>query len=62
MKNHMKIFWFITFHKKTLIGAKLMHIRFDKVEGFMRVCYGTRHSVLFGPEKYDVIYNRVDIL
>ena len=45
-----------------MIGAKLMHIRFDKVEGFMRVCYGTRHSVLFGPEKYDVIYNRVDIL
>ena len=32
----MKMFWFIT-----LIGAKPMCIRFDKVHGFIRVYDGT---------------------
>ena len=37
---------------KTLIGAKLLHIRFDKVDGFIRVYDGTRYL------KFDVIYNK----
>ena len=44
---------------KTLIGAKPLRIRFDKVDGFIRVYDGTRYLVWFGPEKYDTIYSRI---
>ena len=44
---------------KTLIGAKPLHIRFDKVYGFIRVYDGTIYLVLFGSEKYDANYNRI---
>ena len=37
-------------------------MRFNKVNGFIRVYDGTRHLVLFGPEKYDAIYNRTRYL
>ena len=47
---------------KTLIGAKLLRIRFDKVDGFIRVFDGTRYLVLLGPEKYETIYNRIKYL
>ena len=47
---------------KTLIGAKLLHIRFDKIDGFIRVYDGTRYLVLFGPQKYDAIYKRIRYL
>ena len=36
---------------KTLIGAKPLRIRFDKVNGFIRIYDGTRCLVLFGDEK-----------
>ena len=38
---------------KTLIGAKPLRIRFDKVDGFIRIYDGTRYLVLFGPERCD---------
>ena len=38
---------------KTLIGAKPLRIRFDKVDGFIRIYDGTRYLVLFDPEKCD---------
>ena len=41
---------------KTLIGAKFLRIRFDKINGFIRVYDQTRYLVLFGPEKYDTIF------
>ena len=44
---------------KTLIGAKPLRIRFDKVDGFIKDYNGTRYLVLFGLEKYDAIYNRI---
>ena len=44
---------------KTLIGAKVLYIRFDKTDEFIRVYDGTRYLVLFGDEKYDLIYNRI---
>ena len=47
---------------KTLIGAKPFRIRFDKVDGFIRVYDGTRYLVLLGSEKYDAIYNRIRYL
>ena len=40
---------------KTLIGAKPLRIRFNKIDKFIRIYYGTRYLVLYGPEKYDAI-------
>ena len=36
-----------------------MRIRFDKIDGFIKIYHGTRYVVLLGPEKYDAIYNRI---
>ena len=36
-----------------------MSVRFNKIDGFIRVYHGTIYLVLFGAEKYDFIYNRV---
>ena len=47
---------------KTLINAKPLSIRFDKVKGFIRVYNGTRYLVLLGSEKYHVIYNGIRYL
>ena len=45
-----------------MTGAKPLCIRFSKVDGFVRVYDGTRYVVLFGPEKHDVIFNRLRYL
>ena len=50
MKNLMKIFWFMTFHIKTLLGSKPLSIR---------VYEGIRYLLLFRPEKYDAIYDKI---
>ena len=47
---------------KTLIDAKLLRIRFDKIDGFIRVYEATRYLVLFGSKKYDFIYNMIRYL
>ena len=47
---------------KTLIDAKPLRIRFNNLDGFIRIYDGTRHLVLFGPEKNDAIYNRIGYL
>ena len=47
---------------KTLIDAKPLCIKFEKIDGFIRVYDGTRYLVLFGSEKYDFIYNRIRYL
>ena len=39
----------------TLIGAKPLRIRLDKVDIFIRIYDGTTYVVLFGPENYDAI-------
>ena len=44
---------------KTLIGAKHLPIRVDKIDVFIRVYDGTRYLVLLEGEKYDFIYNRI---
>ena len=41
-----------------MIAAKSLRIRFDKIDGFIRVYDRTRYLVSFGSEKYDFIYNR----
>ena len=45
-----------------MIGAKPLCIRFDKIDGFIRVYDGTRYLALFGTEKYDSIYNMIRYL
>ena len=47
---------------KTLIGTKPLFIRFDKMNGFIRVYDGTRYLVLFKHEKYYVISTDLDVL
>ena len=47
---------------KTLIGPKPLHIRFDKVDGFIRIYDGTTYLTLFGSEKYGPIYDRIKCL
>ena len=47
---------------KTLIGAKPLRIRFDKVDGSIRVYDDPRYLVLFGPEKYYAICNKIRYL
>ena len=33
----------MTFHKRSLIGAKPLRIRFDKIDGLIRIYDGTRY-------------------
>ena len=47
---------------KSLIASKPLHIRFEKIDGFIRVYDGTRYLVLLGSEKYDSIYDRIRYL
>ena len=47
---------------KTLIGSKPLRIRFDEIDGIIRIYNGTRHLTLFGTKKYDAIYDRIRYL
>ena len=42
-----------------MTAAKPLRIRFNKIDGFVRVYDGTTYLVLFRSEKYDSIYNRI---
>ena len=44
---------------KTFIGTQPFRISLDKIDEFIRVYDGTRYLVLFGAEKYDIIYNTI---
>ena len=41
------------------MGAKLLRVRFNNVDGFLKVYDGARYLVLFSPERYDAIYDRI---
>ena len=45
-----------------LISPKPLRIRFEKIDGFVRIYDGTRYLVLLADEKYDAIYNRIRYL
>ena len=47
---------------KNLICTKPLRIRFNEVDRNIRDYDGTRYIVLFRPEKYDVIYNKIRYL
>ena len=44
---------------KTLIGAKLLLIMFNKVNAFIGDYDGTKYLALFGLENYNAIYDRI---
>ena len=41
------------------ISKKHLRIMFNNVDEFIRVYDGTKYLVLFAPEKYDAIYDRI---
>ena len=41
-----------------IYGCKPLRVRFDKVDELIKIYDGTRCLVLFGPGKYDVIFNK----
>ena len=47
---------------KTLIDPKPLSIRFNKIDGCIRIYDRTRYLTLFGSENYDAIYNRIRYL
>ena len=47
---------------ENLIGAKPLRIKFDKIDGFIRIYDDIKCLTLFGSEKYEVIYNRIRYL
>ena len=61
MKNYAKIFWLMTFHTKLWLVLTFYVLK-HKTDGFIRVYDGTWYLVLFGDEKYDLIYNRIRYL
>ena len=46
---------------KTLIGAKPLYIRFNKIDGFIRVYDGVIYLVLFGAEQMTSFTTGLDI-
>ena len=44
------------------MGAKPLRIRFDEIDGFIKIYDGIRYLVLLGPEQYDAIYNSIRYL
>ena len=57
-KSYKSILVYISY--KALFSSKLLRIRFDKVDGFIRVYDGIRYLESFGFEKCDTI--AIDIL
>ena len=47
---------------KTLIGSKPLRIRFDKIDGVIRIYDGIKNLTLSGKKKYDAIYDRIRYL
>ena len=47
---------------KILVDSKPLCVRFNKIDGFIRVYDGTRYLVIFGREKCNSIYNRIRYL
>ena len=47
---------------KAFMGSKPLHIRFDKIGGFVKIYDGIRYLVLFSHFWYDEIYDRIRYL
>ena len=44
---------------KTLIGSKPLRIKFDKIDGIIRIYNRSRYLILFGNKKCDAIYDKI---
>ena len=44
---------------KNFMSEKPLRIRFDKIDRFIKPYDGTRYLLLFRPERYDVVYDRI---
>ena len=44
------------------MGAKPLRIRFDKIDGFIKIYDGVRYLVLFASERHNKIYDRIRYL
>ena len=44
---------------KTLIGPKPLQLKFDKMDGLIKIYDGTRYLTLSGSENCDAIYNKI---
>ena len=60
-KSHEKILIY-DISCKTLIGSKPLQIRFDKIDGIIRIYDESRNLTLFGTKKYDTIYDKIRYL
>ena len=47
---------------KTFMGAEPFRIRFDQIDGFIKIYDGTRYLALFSAKRYDAIYERIRYL
>ena len=47
---------------KNFMGAKPLRIRFDKIDGFIKIYDRTRYLALFSPGIYGAIYDRIRYL
>ena len=47
---------------KTLVGSKLLWIRFSKIDRIIRIYDRSRYLTLFDTKKYDVIYDKIRYL
>ena len=52
----------MAFHIKIAWVQKPFHIRFKKMDGFIKNYYEIRYLVLLGPGWFDAIYNRIRYL
>ena len=52
----------MTFHIKLLWIQKPLRIRFDEIDGFIKIYYGIRYLVLFSSSWYDKISDRIKYL
>ena len=42
------------------MSAKPLHIWFEKIDGFIKMYDGIRYLALFGSERYNAIYDRIN--
>ena len=47
---------------KTFMASKPLRILFKKIDGFIKIYNEIRDLILFGPESYDEIFNRIRYL
>ena len=61
-KSHENILIYDILYKN-LIGSKPLRIRFDKIDGIIRICDRSRYLILFGNDKNLTLFTtKLDIL